>query len=192
MDTPIPQSNVGYKLLQKMGWKENTPLGKQTYCAQGEDSINTIEPIRICIKDDTLGLGQKEVIEFWTDPSLIKRKPLASELELSNPLLIQREHDSVKQQKIKEEVQTILRPFYCSLCDKQYKRATEYDTHLSSYDHNHTKVRFTDLHSYFIIIIIIIIINIITIVCSSSFFVLFIYLQLLFSTHNALVIICTY
>jgi hypothetical protein len=30
--------------------------------------------------------------------------------------------------------------FFCSLCNKQYKLAHEFESHLSSYDHNHRKV----------------------------------------------------
>jgi hypothetical protein len=32
-------------------------------------------------------------------------------------------------------------PFYCEICDKQYKATMEFQNHLSSYDHHHTKVR---------------------------------------------------
>jgi hypothetical protein len=28
MDTPIASSNIGYKLLKKMGWKDQTGLGR--------------------------------------------------------------------------------------------------------------------------------------------------------------------
>ena len=31
--------------------------------------------------------------------------------------------------------------FHCELCNKQYASATEIETHLSSYDHHHKKVR---------------------------------------------------
>jgi hypothetical protein len=37
--------------------------------------------------------------------------------------------------------------FYCELCDKQYTRIAEYETHLSSYDHNHKK-RFKDMRDF--------------------------------------------
>ena len=29
--------------------------------------------------------------------------------------------------------------FYCAVCDKQYAKVTEYENHLSSYDHHHKK-----------------------------------------------------
>ena len=30
--------------------------------------------------------------------------------------------------------------FYCSLCDKQYYKHTDFDNHINSYDHAHTQV----------------------------------------------------
>ena len=45
-----------------------------------------------------------------------------------------------KQESIKKELETINAAFYCTLCDKQYTKISEYETHLSSYDHNHRKV----------------------------------------------------
>lgn len=45
-----------------------------------------------------------------------------------------------RETKIQNEVKEINRVFYCELCNKQYKLATEFETHLSSYDHNHKKV----------------------------------------------------
>jgi len=44
-----------------------------------------------------------------------------------------------RENKIQSEVKEIHRVFYCELCNKQYKLATEFEMHLSSYDHNHKK-----------------------------------------------------
>lgn len=35
-----------------------------------------------------------------------------------------------------------LQSFFCELCDKGYQRISEYENHLSSYEHNHRKVYF--------------------------------------------------
>lgn len=43
--------------------------------------------------------------------------------------------------KIEAEVAAMRKTFLCELCNKQYKLAIEYEVHLSSYDHNHKKVR---------------------------------------------------
>lgn len=45
-----------------------------------------------------------------------------------------------REQKIQTEVKEIRKVFYCDLCNKQYKLAIEFESHLSSYDHNHRKV----------------------------------------------------
>lgn len=44
-------------------------------------------------------------------------------------------------QKIQSEVKEIRKVFFCDLCNKQYKLAVEFEAHLSSYDHNHRKVK---------------------------------------------------
>lgn len=46
----------------------------------------------------------------------------------------------MRKEQIKAEVTALTDQFYCKLCDKRYKRISEYEIHLSSYDHNHTKV----------------------------------------------------
>lgn len=45
-----------------------------------------------------------------------------------------------REQKIQTEVKEIKKVFFCDLCNKQYKLAMEFESHLSSYDHNHRKV----------------------------------------------------
>jgi len=49
-----------------------------------------------------------------------------------------------REQKIRSEVKEIQKTFFCSLCNKQYKLAHEFESHLSSYDHNHRK-RFKEM-----------------------------------------------
>lgn len=129
---PIQSSNIGYKLLQKMGWDEKSALGKQ---ANG-----IITPITVDYKVDTLGLGKKEEFDEWTSSDNIKRKLLSQEIEETEDERIIRVENAKKLEEIKKNVVIINRPFYCEICDKQYKRSSEMETHLSSYDHNHTKV----------------------------------------------------
>lgn len=49
-----------------------------------------------------------------------------------------------REQKIRSEVKEIQKVFFCNLCNKQYKLAHEFESHLSSYDHNHRK-RFKEM-----------------------------------------------
>ena len=129
---PIQSSNIGYKLLQKMGWDEKSALGKH---AKG-----IVTPISLDYKVDTLGLGKKEEFDEWTSSDNIKRKLLSQEIEETEDERLIRIENAKKLEEIKKNVIVINRPFYCEICDKQYKRSSEMETHLSSYDHNHTKV----------------------------------------------------
>ncbi len=47
------KSSFGFKLLQKMGWKENTGLGK--------DEIGNVDVIRIKKREEGLGLGMESI-----------------------------------------------------------------------------------------------------------------------------------
>ncbi|RIB20508.1 hypothetical protein C2G38_2035172 [Gigaspora rosea] len=138
MDIHLPESNVGYKLLTKMGWKAGQGLGS---LQQGRK-----EPIRIDTKSDCLGVGKLEEENFYHVVSTAKRKALDSEkiAEETEEERQRRENKVQKQESIKKELEIINSAFYCALCDKQYTKITEYETHLSSYDHNHRK-RFKEM-----------------------------------------------
>jgi len=47
---------------------------------------------------------------------------------------------------LESEISTTLRPFYCALCDKQFKTVAQYDEHTNSYAHHH-KARFKDMQA---------------------------------------------
>lgn len=49
VDRPLPEDNVGFKMLHKMGWKEGTGLGK--------DKQGTVEPVKVSTKKSRTGLG---------------------------------------------------------------------------------------------------------------------------------------
>ncbi|GBC06124.1 hypothetical protein RclHR1_06640002 [Rhizophagus clarus] len=138
MDEHLPESNIGYKLLMKMGWKAGQGLGSSQ---QGRK-----EPIRIDIKSDSLGVGKLEEENYYHATSTAKRKALDSEkiAEETEEERVQRQNKVQKQESIKKELETINAAFYCALCDKQYTKISEYETHLSSYDHNHRK-RFKEM-----------------------------------------------
>lgn len=131
MDRALDASNKGYQLLLKMGWKENTGLGK--------NGTGKIEPIRIELKDDSKGMGRKELDEEYVNPENIKRKLMEYEKEETEELKQKRKLESEQIVQRKKDVENITESFYCKLCNKRYKRISEYEGHLSSYDHNHTK-----------------------------------------------------
>lgn len=130
MDTFIPSNNVGYKLLQKMGWRTGSGLGR--------DGSGMVEPIRAQLKEDVMGLGKKELEEEVAE-SATKRKALEIEKEQTVEEKRRKLDQHLEKEKIKEEVTEINKVFYCDICSKQYTQALQYDQHLSSYDHHHKK-----------------------------------------------------
>jgi len=98
-----------------------------------------IEPIRIELKDDSKGMGRKELDEEYVNPENIKRKLMEYEKEETEELIQKRKLESEQIVQRKKDVENITESFYCKLCNKRYKRISEYEGHLSSYDHNHTK-----------------------------------------------------
>ncbi|KAL7124929.1 hypothetical protein ABFS83_14G081500 [Erythranthe nasuta] len=155
LDTRIASSNVGYRLLQKMGWR-----GK----GLGKNEQGIVEPIKSGIRDARLGLGKQEEDDFFTAEENIQRRKLDIEFEETEELAKKREFENFvqfllpggffyclllhiikiqviaeREQKIQTEVKEIRKVFFCELCNKQYKLAMEFEAHLSSYDHNHRK-----------------------------------------------------
>ncbi|KAJ3285170.1 hypothetical protein HK104_009612 [Borealophlyctis nickersoniae] len=138
LETPLPASNKGYMLLMKMGWTHGTGLGKS-----GEGRV---DPVPISFKEDTMGVGKNEELNAYHDVVGSKRKALESELiaEETEEERILREGKVQKVELIKEEIKAVTAAFYCALCDKQYTKISEYEAHLSSYDHHHRK-RFKEM-----------------------------------------------
>lgn len=105
--------------------------------------LGRLDPIRIELKDDSLGVGKAEEYTTIHVSTTAKRKALDSEKQLEETEIqkLEREYQVEKKQAIAQESKEIRKAFYCELCDKQYKQISEYDQHLQSYDHHHKKVR---------------------------------------------------
>ncbi|KAJ3043670.1 hypothetical protein HDV00_004443 [Rhizophlyctis rosea] len=138
MDTHLPEHNIGYKLLTKMGWSKGRGLGRE--------GGGRVVPIPIVFKDDSLGVGKSEELDTYHVESTAKRKALDSErlLEETDEQRMDRETKVARVEAIKDEIKTVTAAFYCALCDKQYSKISEYEAHLSSYDHHHRK-RFKEM-----------------------------------------------
>ncbi|XP_073124912.1 uncharacterized protein [Henckelia pumila] len=130
LDIQLTSTNVGFRLLQKMGWK-----GK----GLGKDEQGITEPIKSGIRDSRLGLGKQEQDDYYTAEENIQRRKLGVEVEETEELAKKREVIAEREQKIQSQVKEIRKVFFCELCNKQYKLAMEFEAHLSSYDHNHRK-----------------------------------------------------
>ncbi|KAE8010400.1 hypothetical protein FH972_006771 [Carpinus fangiana] len=135
LDTQLTSSNIGFRLLQKMGWK-----GK----GLGKNEQGIVEPIKSGIRDPKLGVGKQEEDDFFTAEENIQRRKLEVEVDETEEHAKKREVLAEREQKIQTEVKEIRKVFYCDLCNKQYKLAMEFEAHLSSYDHNHRK-RFKEM-----------------------------------------------
>ncbi|KAJ3010606.1 hypothetical protein HKX48_007316 [Thoreauomyces humboldtii] len=138
MDSHLPSHNLGYRLLVKMGWSHGTGLGKH-----GEGRV---DPVRIRVKEDLMGLGKYEELDTYHTESTKTRKTTESERQDGETVdeKVERETKVQRNEAILSEIRTVTSAFYCRLCDKQYSKISEYETHLSSYDHGHRQ-RFKDM-----------------------------------------------
>lgn len=82
LDVQLTSTNVGFRLLQKMGWK-----GK----GLGKDEQGITEPIKSGIRDSRLGLGKQEQDDYYTAEENIQRKKLDIEVEETEELAKKRE-----------------------------------------------------------------------------------------------------
>eukprot|EP01130_Rhizamoeba_saxonica_P009434 TRINITY_DN3836_c0_g1_i8.p1 TRINITY_DN3836_c0_g1~~TRINITY_DN3836_c0_g1_i8.p1 ORF type:complete len:247 (+),score=68.56 TRINITY_DN3836_c0_g1_i8:145-885(+) len=135
MDVGISKNNIGYQMLLKMGWKEATPLG-----TSGE---GLIEPIKLEVKADVMGLGRKERNENLELPEM-QRKKLEIEIEETQEIKQKRLDRKFREDTLQNDLLARTEGFYCELCDKRYEKIQQYEYHLDSLDHNHTK-RLKDL-----------------------------------------------
>lgn len=82
VDTQLTSSNVGFKLLQKMGWK-----GK----GLGKEEQGIIEPIKAGVREPKLGVGKQEQDDYFTSEENVQRRKLDVELEETVELAKKRE-----------------------------------------------------------------------------------------------------
>mmetsp|Transcript_28124 Transcript_28124/g.38879 ORF Transcript_28124/g.38879 Transcript_28124/m.38879 type:complete len:325 (+) Transcript_28124:111-1085(+) len=131
-ETSIPQSNRGYQMLLRMGWK-GQGLGREQ---QGRRS-----PVRGGLErwDRAGGVGRQQEDEKYTAQEGLERKKLAIEVEEDDEARAKRELLHSKETRIKEAVTSMVAVFLCELCNKQYKTVKEHEQHLDSYDHHHKK-----------------------------------------------------
>ncbi|KAJ3815036.1 hypothetical protein F5876DRAFT_31562 [Lentinula aff. lateritia] len=149
VETPLKASNKGFAMLAKLGWVEGQPLG-----ISGEGRV---DPIPFQMKADSTGLGKVRQDVEMIETTVSQRRELDSERqqketedqrrarEVCRFLLIHT--DAVaRKSAVAEEISDVLKAFYCSLCDKQFKNVAQYDEHTNSYAHHH-KARFKDMQA---------------------------------------------
>jgi len=135
-ERPLDASSCprGYRLLLKMGWSEGTGLGKT--------SEGMVAPLAttVAANDTKLGIGKgneyNEKLDLTAAESGDKRRRL-EEGDASSALL--RAHHEAKMEAIAVEKKEELKPFFCDWCQKQYASVSEWEVHLQSYGHTHTR-----------------------------------------------------
>ena len=132
VNKPLSDDNRGMKLLLKMGWKKDQPLGKE-----GNGGI--VEPLQLVDASLGYGLGKQEEYDQAADDATRTRKLLDIEVVETEALRRQRQEKATREETLKAEIKEMNKEFYCEICDKQYKTVGEFSNHLSSYDHHHTK-----------------------------------------------------
>uniref|UniRef100_K3WXR3 G-patch domain-containing protein n=1 Tax=Globisporangium ultimum (strain ATCC 200006 / CBS 805.95 / DAOM BR144) TaxID=431595 RepID=K3WXR3_GLOUD len=131
MEPALDASNRGFQLLQKMGWRNGTGLGKH------EQGI--VEPIKMKENLVCLGLGKAEEYDAMNEQATKERRKLDSEVVETTEATQVRLEKAARDDQIKSDVKAIESAFFCQDCQKQYKTVKEMENHLSSYDHHHRK-----------------------------------------------------
>ncbi|KAH9921944.1 uncharacterized protein BXZ73DRAFT_22923, partial [Epithele typhae] len=140
VETKIKNTNVGFSMLAKMGWVEGSPLG-----LSGDGRV---EPIPFYVKNDLTGLGKASQDVRMIESTVSQRRELDSERQTkeTEEQKRQREDAVAKRQAVQTEIFSVLRPFYCEVCEKQFQNVAQYDEHTNSYAHHH-KIRFRDMQA---------------------------------------------
>ncbi|KAF5368350.1 hypothetical protein D9758_002377 [Tetrapyrgos nigripes] len=140
VETKIKPTNKGFAMLAKLGWTEGTPLG-----LSGDGRV---DPIPFQMKSDSTGLGKVNQDVRMIESTVSQRRELDSERQQkeSDEQRQAREDAVARREAVASELSDVLKPFYCSLCDKQFKNVAQYDEHCNSYAHHH-KARFKDMQA---------------------------------------------
>ncbi|KAL1952170.1 hypothetical protein VTO73DRAFT_1319 [Trametes versicolor] len=140
VETKIKSTNVGFSMLAKMGWVEGSPLG-----LSGDGRV---DPVPFYVKNDLTGLGKANQDVRMIETTVSQRRKLDSEQQIkeTEEQRKQREEAVARRVAVQSELSSVLRPFYCEVCEKQFQNVAQYDEHTNSYAHHH-KVRFRDMQA---------------------------------------------
>lgn len=142
MDRHIPDSNKGFQMLLRMGWKGvGSGLGRKQDGIFDPIPLSSKDPLDLLFGGSKVGVGRLEEENAMHEVATDKRKELESEIQASETeeRKQKREEQVEKTSAIKDEIKEIVSVFYCDICDKQYKTDEQFQEHLNSYDHHHKK-----------------------------------------------------
>jgi hypothetical protein len=119
LDTPIPESNKGYRMLRAMGWSGTGGLGVR---GQGR-----AEPVRGLTDGLRLGLGKREEDDAATAAEGVERRELESERQAreSEADRDARLRRAAQQAAVRDNTRAVAADYYCALCDKQARPQRE-------------------------------------------------------------------
>ncbi|CAK5279978.1 unnamed protein product [Mycena citricolor] len=156
VETRIKPSNKGFAMLAKLGWTEGQPLGLS------EDG--RVDPVPFQIKRDLTGLGKFNQDVQMIETTVSQRRGLDSERmiketeeqrrarevyhhmrALDYPLIMSQD-SVVRQSTLDHQLTSVIKAFYCDLCEKQFKTVVAYTEHTNSYAHHH-KARFKEMQT---------------------------------------------
>ncbi|KAI6133343.1 hypothetical protein EDD16DRAFT_18387 [Pisolithus croceorrhizus] len=140
VETKIKSTNKGFAMLAKLGWSEGQPLG-----LSGDGRI---DPVPFHIKNDLTGLGKTNQDFRMIETTVAQRRVLDSERQRKETEDQRKTREDIvaRRAAVKSEITDTLRPFYCTLCDKQFQNVAQYDEHTNSYAHHH-KARLRDMQA---------------------------------------------
>ncbi|KAH9006013.1 hypothetical protein EDB86DRAFT_2877659 [Lactarius hatsudake] len=115
VDTKIKSTNKGFEMLSKLGWVEGQPLGLS------QDA--RVDPIPFNVKNDATGLGKTSQDFRMIETTVSQRRELDSERQRNETEEQRkaREGNVARRAALQTEISEVLRPFYCTICDKQFQ-----------------------------------------------------------------------
>ena len=116
-DTSIHSSNMGFKMLQKMGWKEEKGLGKE--------GKGITAPVEATKHAGQVGIGKDEEYNKALDDVTRERKKLDLEVEQTAEVVQQRKDNADRCDQIESDVKSMHKEFFCEICNKQYINVQE-------------------------------------------------------------------
>jgi hypothetical protein len=129
--------------------------------------VARVDPIPFHVKNDATGLGKTSQDFRMIETTVSQRRELdserqrneteeqrkAREVSVTGPSFIllvtyypTSQGDVARRAALQTQISEVLRPFYCTVCDKQFQNVAQYDEHTNSYAHHH-KIRFRDMQS---------------------------------------------
>eukprot|EP00624_Nannochloropsis_granulata_P005929 evm.model.NODE_42115_length_10595_cov_24.965267.3 len=133
VDTPLADDNRGMRLLLKMGWKKDTPLGK-------DGITGLVAPLQLVDANvGGEGLGKGREYDLTAEEATKGRRLLDVEVVETVELKEERALKAAREETLKQELKAVVKEFYCDICNKQYTAVSEFAVHLDGYEHGHTK-----------------------------------------------------